>query len=117
MRHRKKGKKFHRTTGRRRSFLRNLVNNLIRDERLETTETRAKAIKPLIERSIAIAKKENLAVRRLLWQRLHNKKAVVKLFEDLAPRYKERSGGYVRIMKSVKTRKRDGAKTAVIEFV
>ena len=117
MRHRKKGKKFHRVTGRRRSFLRNLINNLIRDEQIETTEARAKAIRPLMEKLVTIGKKQNLAARRLLLGRLHNKDIVEKLYGELVPRYQERAGGYLRVVKSAKARKRDGVRTATIEFV
>ena len=117
MRHRKKGKKFGRITGRRRSFLRNLASNLIRDERIETTETRAKAIRPLVERFVTIAKKQDLAARRLLLRRLHDKGIVEKLYGEIAPRYLERNGGYLRVVKSAKARKRDGSAIAMIEFV
>ncbi len=117
MRHRKKGKKFGRVTGKRRSFLRNLVSNLIRDERVETTEARAKAIRPLMEKLVTIGKKQDLAARRLLLRRLHNKDIVEKLYGELAPRYQERVGGYLRVVKSAKARKRDGSRLAVIEFV
>ena len=104
-------------TGQRRSFLRNLVSNLVRDEKIETTEIRAKAIRPLAERMVAIAKKGDLASRRLLLRRLHDKNAVEKLIGKIAPRYKERKGGFLRIIKSGKVRKRDAGKTALIEFV
>ena len=97
--------------------MRNLANNLIRRERIETTESRAKAIRPLVERMVTIAKKQTLTARRLLLARLHNPKTVQKLYEDIGPRYKGRLGGYLRIMKLGKARKRDGAKTASIEFM
>lgn len=117
MRHGKKGKKFNRKTGRRKSFLRNLVVALIRTGKMETTEVRAKAVRPIAERLITIAKKQDLASRRLLISRLHNQKAVERLMRDIAPRYAERKGGYLRIVKSGKVRKRDAAKTAIIELV
>ncbi|MEK7608280.1 MAG: 50S ribosomal protein L17 [Patescibacteria group bacterium] len=117
MRHRVKGKKFNRETGPRRSFLRILVNNAIRKERIETTEARAKAIRPIIERSVTLAKKGTLASRRLLLSRLHDEKVVKKLVEEIAPRYAKRAGGYLRIIKSARTRKRDGGSIAIIEFV
>lgn len=110
-------RKFHRKKGARRSFLRILANNLISKERILTTETRAKAIRPLIERLVTIAKKQQLHNLRIIISRLSNKVAAQKLFYSIAPRYKERSGGYLRIIKQSRTRKRDGAKTAVIEFV
>ena len=117
MRHLKKGKKFHRVTGRRRSFLRNLASDLIRVGRIETTEARAKALRPLVERLVTHAKKQNLASRRLLMARLHNKRVVSKLYDEIGPRYLERMGGYLRISKSAKSRKRDGSSLAVVEFV
>lgn len=117
MRHLKKGKKFHRITGRRKSFLRNLAKDLMRIGRIETTEARAKAVRPLVERFVSIAKKQDLASRRLLVSRLGNKSIVSKLLEEIAPRYKERSGGYLRITKLAKSRKRDGSRLAVVEFV
>jgi large subunit ribosomal protein L17 len=117
MRHHKKGKKFHRLTGRRRSFLRNLANDLIRRGKIETTEARAKALRPFIERLVTIAKKQTLASRRLLIARLHNMKTVQKLYEEIALRYQDRKGGYLRITKLAKARKRDGSKLAVIEFI
>ena len=117
MRHRKEGKKFHRKTGERQAFLRNLANNLIRMGKIETTEVRAKALRPAVERFVTIAKKQTLAGRRTLISRLHNKDVVAKLYEEVGPRYKERAGGYLRIKKLGKSRKRDGSSVARIEFV
>ena len=117
MRHGKKGKKFHRVTGRRKSFLRNLSNDLIRAGKIETTETRAKAIRPIVERLVTIAKKQSFANRRLLISRIHNPKLVQKLVDDLGIRYKDRNGGYLRITKLAKAKKRDGSPLATIEFV
>lgn len=117
MRHLKKNRKFKKKTGPRRSFLRNLSNDLIRSGRIETTEIRAKALRPLVERSVTMAKKGDLASRRLLVSRLQNKDVVKKLCDEIAPKYKDRSGGYLRITKLAKSRKRDGAPVAVIEFV
>ncbi len=117
MRHLKKGKKFNRLRGPRISFLRNLSNDLIRAGKIETTETRAKAIRPIVERLVTFAKKQTLAARRELQSRVHNEKVVEKLYHDLGPRYTERAGGYLRITKLAKTRKRDGARMARVEFV
>lgn len=110
-------RKFHRKKGPRRSFLKNLANNLITKERIETTETRAKEIRPVVERLVTIAKKQQLANLRLLVSRLSNKDTAQKLFYEIAPRYKERAGGYLRIVKQGRFRKRDAAPLAVIEFV
>ncbi len=117
MRHLKEGKKFHRLTGQRRSFLRNLANDLVRSGRIETTEVRAKAIRPIVERLVTIAKKQTLAARRLLIQRVHHAGTAGKLYEELGPRYHDRAGGYLRIVKLAKTRKRDGTRMVRIEFV
>jgi large subunit ribosomal protein L17 len=117
MRHGKKGKKFHRLRGDRISFMRNLTNDLIRAGRIETTEVRAKAIRPQAERLVTFAKKQTLAARRIILSRVHNEKIAEKLISDLGPRYAERHGGYLRIIKLAKSRKRDGTRMAKIEFV
>lgn len=110
-------RKFHRKKGARRSFLKNLANNLISKERITTTVVRAKEIRPIVERFVTIAKKQKLASLRLLIARLSNQTTAQKLFYEIAPRYKERSGGYLRIIKQGKFRKRDAAPVAIIEFV
>jgi large subunit ribosomal protein L17 len=117
MRHLKKGKKFGRVRGARISFMRNLANDLIRAGRVTTTEARAKAIRPQVERLVTFAKKQTLAARRELLSRVHNDKIVNKLYHDLGPRYAERHGGYLRVTKLAKSRKRDGTRLARIEFV
>ena len=116
MRHLKKGRKFGLITGRRRSFLRILMRNLIMEERIQTTEARAKEIRPRVEKLITIARKGDLPSLRILMKRLP-KDAAYKLFHDIGPRYSERNGGYLRIRKSAQLRKRDAAKQAFIEFV
>ncbi len=117
MRHRVKGTIFRKKTGPRRSFTRLLAVNLIRRGKMDTTEIRAKAVRPIVERAVTMAKKGTLASRRLLIARLHDTNAVHKLIDELAPRYKERAGGYLRVIKLGKNRKRDNAATARIEFV
>ena len=117
MRHLKEGKKFGRLRGDRISFLRNLANDVIRAGKIETTETRAKAVRPIVERLITHAKKQDLASRRLISSRVQNVRIVKKLCDDIAPRYADRNGGYLRITKLQKTRKRDGVKLARVEFV
>lgn len=115
MKHLKKNRKFGRVADYRKAFLLNLGNSLILKERIKTTEARAKEIRPLIEKMISVAKKETLASRRFLLKSLAIK-PVNKLFKDLAPRFKERRGGYLRILK-ITDRKNDGAKMTIIEFV
>jgi large subunit ribosomal protein L17 len=107
---------FHRTRGPRKIFVRSLVESLVHAGKIETTVPRAKEIRPIVEHLITIAKRQNLASRRLLLSRL-TKGATEKLYHDLAPRYKERRGGYLRITKLSSVRKRDGAPLARIEFV
>lgn len=117
MRHLKKGKKFGRLKGPRQHFLRNLASDLIRKEKIETTEARAKAIRPIVEKLVTLAKKQNLASRRLLIARLHNARVAQKMYKDIGPRYLDKNGGYLRIIKTSKARKRDGTMLARIEFV
>jgi large subunit ribosomal protein L17 len=117
MRHLKKGKKFHRLRGARISFMRNLANDLIRTGKIETTEVRAKAVRPVVERLVTFAKRQTLASRRVILSRVQNAKVADKLYHDLGPRYAERKGGYLRITKLAKSRKRDGTKIARVEFV
>ena len=117
MRHLKKGKKFGRLRGDRISFLRNLSNDLIRMGKIETTEVRAKAIRPQVEKLVTFAKRQTLAARRVLITRVQNDKVVAKLYGELGPRYAGRAGGYLRITKLSKNRKRDGTRMARIEFV
>ncbi len=117
MQHRKKGKrKFGRVRGRRASFLKGLQRNLIISERIKTTEARAKEIKPTVEKLVTLAKKQNIASMRLLLARLPND-AALKLYYDIAPRYKERRGGYLRVVKVGATRMRDAAPQSIIEFI
>lgn len=109
--------KFNRKRGPRRSFLKGLMHNLIMKGKIETTETRAKAIRPKLERLVTIAKKQQLGSLRLLLSRLPHKSSASKLYYEIAPKYKERPGGYLRIIKQGRFRKRDAAKKAVIEFI
>lgn len=97
--------------------MRSLAVNVIRRGKIETTVERAKALRPMVEKAITMAKKENLASRRALISSLQNEKAVAKLMEEIGPRYKDRRGGYMRIIRTGKVRKRDGVAVAVIEFV
>lgn len=97
--------------------MRNLANDVIRAGSVETTEVRAKAIRPVVEKLVTLAKEQTLANRKLIVQRVHNVKIAKKLYEELGPRYAERKGGYLRISKLQKARKRDGTKMARIEFV
>jgi large subunit ribosomal protein L17 len=117
MRHRKEGRKFHRTKGPRAAFVRSILLAFLKNGKIETTEARAKSIRPMAERAITIAKKGGVANRRLLLARLHDKKVVQKLMDDLAPRYADRKGGYARITKLAKFRKRDATQLVEISLV
>jgi len=85
-------------------------------ERIETTEARAKELRPQVEKLITLGKKQTTASLRLLLARLP-KVSATKIYYDLAPKYKKRAGGYLRILKTSERRKRDAAKMSVIEFV
>lgn len=116
MRHSKKVKKFGLKTGKRRAFLRILANNLIRQERIVTTEARAKELRRIVERYVTYGKKQNLAGLRLLLEKLP-KTAAYKVYHEIAPRYLERKGGYTRVVKRAKVRVHDASHMALIEFV
>ncbi len=85
-------------------------------ERISTTDIRARELRPIVERLVTIAKRKKLTDLRLLLSRLPEK-AAMKLYHELGPKYAERKGGYLRIVKESGFRKRDGARTATIEFV
>jgi len=116
MRHRKAGRKLGRSSGHRKALYRNLIIELFRHERIKTTEAKAKAIRPLAEKLITLGKRGDLHARRLAAARLNDPFAVKKLFEELAPRYEDRPGGYTRILK-LGRRQGDGAEMAIIELV
>ncbi|MBZ9571828.1 50S ribosomal protein L17 [Patescibacteria group bacterium] len=115
MKKRKLGRKFSRKSNQRKALLKSLARALILNEKIKTTETKAKEVSRFLEKFITKAKKRDLSSRRLLL-RFFPKKLVKKLIEDIAPRYKERGGGYTRIIK-LGPRKSDGAKMAIIELI
>lgn len=117
MQHRRVGRKFNRLKGQRVAFIRGLANNIIRNGRIETTVTRAKELRPIVEKLVTIARKGDLASRRLIISRLDNVDTARRLVEDIAPRYAQRPGGYLRIQQLMGARKRDGVSRAIIEFV
>lgn len=118
MRHRVKTKKLSRTASHRKAMARNLVSALIEHERIETTLTKAKAHRPFAEKLVTLAKEKNLAnYRRALSLLGNDKAAVAKLFDVLGPRFKDRPGGYTRILKLEKPRLGDKAPRAYFEFV
>jgi large subunit ribosomal protein L17 len=104
------------THGHRKSLIRNQVAALILNGRIRTTETRAKAIRPVAEKLITLGKQGDLAARRQAAAVLNNPAAVKHLFEEVAPKYAERQGGYTRILR-VGVRRGDAAPIAQIELV
>jgi large subunit ribosomal protein L17 len=116
MRHKVAGWKLGRNTSHRRSLLRNLVTSLIVEERIETTVPKAKAMRPLVEKMITLGKRGDLSARRQAGAYLMTKDAVTRLFDTVAPRFGDREGGYLRIIRAG-WRKGDGADTAFIELL
>jgi len=116
MRHRKAGVKLGRNTSHRRAMLRNLVTSIILEDRVETTVTKAKAARPHVERLITLGKRGDVHSRRQALAYLQTREAVSRLFETVAPRYGDRQGGYLRIVRSG-FQKGDGAETAFVEML
>lgn len=116
MRHRKKGTILDRKKGPREALLRNLAAQVILYEKVKTTETKAKAVKPLVEKMITVGKGSSLHARRLLSNFFYTEHPVKKILEELVKKYKDRSGGYTRIVR-LGQRQGDGAKMVQIELV
>ena len=116
MRHKKAGYKLGRTTSHRRAMMRNMVTSLFEHERVVTTEIRAKAVKPLVEKMITLAKRGDLHARRQALSFITKKSITHKLFEEIKDRYMDRTGGYTSIVK-VGPRRGDCAPMAVLELV
>ncbi|MEW6542045.1 MAG: 50S ribosomal protein L17 [Nitrospirota bacterium] len=111
MRHRKKGRQLGRRTKHRRALFRSLVTSLLEHERIETTEAKAKEIRGFTERMITLGKQGDLPARRRALGFLRSKDVVAKLFEDVAGRFRDRNGGYTRL---IKTRRRVGDTAAMV---
>ena len=109
-------RKFGRRSAHRRAMLRNLVTSVILAEKIETTEAKAKQIRSITEKMITLGKRGDLHARRQALAYLLDETAAKKLFEDIAPRYEDRQGGYTRILK-IGPRRGDAAPMAIIEFV
>lgn len=116
MRHDIKGRKLNRTSAHRKALLANMSISLIEHGRIKTTVQKAKELKPFVEKMITFGKKGDLNSRRLAISILRNEKAVAKLFSDVANSFKDRHGGYTRIIK-YGFRYGDNAHMAIIEFV
>ena len=116
MRHRQSGRKLNRNSSHRRAMFRNMATSLFAEELIKTTVPKAKELRRVAEPLITLAKKDNLANRRLAFARLRDRDAVTKLFTELGPRYNTRPGGYLRILKCG-YRVGDSAPMAVVELV
>jgi len=116
MRHRVGHRKLQRTSSHRAAMFRNMAAALIKHEQITTTTAKAKELRPYVEKLITLAKKGGLSNRRLAHARLMDDTQLVKLFDVIAPRYAERSGGYTRVIKAG-IRANDAAPIAIIEFV
>ena len=116
MRHGHGLRKLNRTSSHRLAMLRNMMNSLIEHELIKTTVPKAKELRRVIEPMITLAKEPTVANRRLAFDRLRSRDSVVKLFDDLGPRFKARPGGYTRILK-MGFRVGDNAPMALVELV
>jgi large subunit ribosomal protein L17 len=116
MRHRKSGRKLGRNSSHRKAMFRNMATSLVVHETIRTTLPKAKELRRVIEPLITLAKVDGVANRRLAFSRLRDKTAVGKLFSDLGPRFKERPGGYLRILK-MGPRAGDAAPMALVQLV
>jgi large subunit ribosomal protein L17 len=117
MKHGTKTKKLGRTKDQREALMASLVESLIQYEQITTTEAKAKALRPIVEKLITKSKTDTVANRRLVLSRLKNRKPTTKkLFDEIGPRYSDRSGGYTRVIK-LPPRSSDAAPMAVIQLV
>lgn len=116
MRHNKSGRRLGRNSSHRSAMMRNMVTSLLEHEKITTTDARAKELRKLAERMITLGKRGDLHARRQVMQIVRDRKVVGKLFEMVAPRYKDRPGGYTRIIK-LGSRQGDNAPLSLIELV
>ena len=116
MRHRQSNRKLNRTTSHRLAMLRNMTNSLLQHEVIKTTLPKAKELRRVAEPLITLGKKPSLANRRLAFNRLRDRDVVVKLFDELGPRFQNRNGGYLRILK-FGFRQGDNAPMALVELL
>jgi len=116
MRHRKSGRRLGRTSSHRKAMFRNMAASLLRYETIKTTLPKAKELRRVVEPLITLAKEDGVAKRRLAFDRLRDKEAVGKLFKDIGPRFKDRPGGYLRILKTG-PRPGDAAPMAIVQLV
>ncbi|AEB12432.1 50S ribosomal protein L17 [Marinithermus hydrothermalis] len=117
MRHLKSGRKLGRHSSHRLALYRNQATALLRHGRITTTVPKAKELRGFVEHLINVAKRGDLAARRRVIRDIHDLTVVRKLFDDIAPKYADRPGGYTRILKLAERRKGDGTQLAIIELV
>lgn len=113
----KKARTFARKAGPRQALMKSLARSLVLEERISTTEAKAKSLRPFVERLVTYAKTNTLASRRLTKSRLGDDEAVKKLFDSIGPRYATRAGGYTRVVKRTLRGANDARKLAYIAFV
>ena len=116
MRHRKAGRKLGRSDAHRKALLRNMVTSLLEHEQIKTTDAKAKELRGITDRMITLAKRGDLHARRQALSVIQSKEVTAKLFDELAERYRERPGGYTRVIK-VGNRHGDSAPVSIIELV
>jgi large subunit ribosomal protein L17 len=116
MRHGNTVRKFGREKTQRHAMMRSLARNLIRDNQIKTTTAKAKELRPFVEKLVTRAKTNTVSSRRLVSSRLQGAPEVKKLFDTVAPKYKDRNGGYTRIIR-MPNRDLDGSPMAIIQFV
>ncbi len=116
MRHRNSGRKLNRTSSHRKAMFKNMAASLVHHEVIKTTLPKAKELRRVVEPLITLSKTDTVAKRRLAFARIRDREAVGKLFNELGPRYKERPGGYLRILKCG-YRSGDNAPMALVELV
>jgi len=116
MRHRKSGRKLGRNSSHRKAMYRNMAASLLREETIRTTLPKAKELRRVVEPLITLAKEDGVSRRRLAFDRLRDKQAVGKLFSELGPRFKDRPGGYLRILK-IGLRVGDAAPMALVQLL
>ena len=117
MRHRKHRHKLAINPAHRKSLIKNLCVSIISYGSIKTTHARAKAVQPVLEKLVTLARKDSVSNRRLAYARLNSKKAVRKLFAEIAPKFLARNGGYTRILKFADGRVGDNAKMSCLQFV
>ena len=115
MRHLNQGRKLNRTSSHRKALFKNLVLSLIKHERIKTTDAKAKELRRFADKMVTLGKQGDLSARRMAFAFMQSRDAVKKLFDEIAPQFKERAGGYTRVVK-FERRRGDAAPMSVIEF-